>query len=104
MKTYTDKEIELIKAKAIQDYLLGRGANDEEVNTKIRFLELKESEEITIKIKSCKLENDWYSDLIGMELKVIKTLQLKENLFYVIKEENDVRFGVFEYDCEIVKK
>jgi hypothetical protein len=39
MKTYTDKEIELIKAKAIQDYLLGRGANDETINSKIRELQ-----------------------------------------------------------------
>lgn len=41
MRTYTDTEIELIKAKAIQDYLLGRGANDEAVNDKVRELELQ---------------------------------------------------------------
>lgn len=34
-------EIELIKAKAIQEYLLSRGANDEKINDKIRRLELK---------------------------------------------------------------
>lgn len=38
MRTYTDAEIELIKAKAIQDYLLEHGANDEKINTKVRDL------------------------------------------------------------------
>lgn len=38
MNTYTDKEIKLIKAKAIQDYLLEHGANDEKVNTIVRNL------------------------------------------------------------------
>ena len=39
MTNYSNIEIELIKAKAIQDYLLGRGANDEEVNDRVRELE-----------------------------------------------------------------
>lgn len=40
-KHNNSNEIELIKAKAIQEYLLGRGANDENINDKIRKLELK---------------------------------------------------------------
>ena len=36
-------EIELLKLRAIQDYLLGRGANDEEINQKIiELCKLKE--------------------------------------------------------------
>lgn len=41
MSTINENELELIKAKAIQEYLLGRGANDEKINDKIRRLELK---------------------------------------------------------------
>lgn len=36
MTTYTNIEIELIKAKAIQEYLLDHGANDEKVNDRVR--------------------------------------------------------------------
>ena len=39
MTTYTNIEIELIKAKAIQDYLLDHGHNDEKINTKVRDLQ-----------------------------------------------------------------
>jgi len=39
MKQYSNIEIELLKAKAIQEYLLERGANDEKINTKVRELE-----------------------------------------------------------------
>lgn len=39
MKHYSNIEIELLKAKAIQEYLLERGANDEKINTKVRELE-----------------------------------------------------------------
>lgn len=38
MKTYTDAEIELIKAKAIQEYLLKHGSNDEAINDHIKEL------------------------------------------------------------------
>lgn len=41
MSTINENELELIKAKAIQEYLLCRGANDEKINDKIRRLELK---------------------------------------------------------------
>lgn len=41
MSTINENELELIKAKAIQEYLLDRGANDEKINDKIRKLELK---------------------------------------------------------------
>lgn len=41
MKNYSKIEIELIKAKAIQDYLLDHGANDEEINTRVRELEFE---------------------------------------------------------------
>ena len=40
-KQNDSNEEELMKAKAIQEYLLGRGANDEKINDKIRKLELK---------------------------------------------------------------
>ena len=33
------KDIELIKAKGIQDYLLEHGSNDEKINNKIRKME-----------------------------------------------------------------
>jgi len=39
MTTYTEQELELIKLKAIQDYLLTRGHNDEKINDKIRKIE-----------------------------------------------------------------
>lgn len=39
MKQYSNIEIELLKAKAIQEYLLEHGANDEKINTKVRELE-----------------------------------------------------------------
>lgn len=41
MTNYNDKEIELIKAKAIQEYLLLHGTNDEQVNSKVRELEFE---------------------------------------------------------------
>ena len=41
MSTINENELELIKAKAIQEYLLSRSANDEKINDKIRRLELK---------------------------------------------------------------
>lgn len=39
MRTYTEKEIELIKAKAIQEYLLEHGSNDEKINDKVKELQ-----------------------------------------------------------------
>jgi hypothetical protein len=39
MKQYSNIEIELLKAKAIQEYLLERGANDEKINTRVREIE-----------------------------------------------------------------
>lgn len=36
MKSYSDQQIELIKLKAIQDYLIEHGSNDEVINGKIR--------------------------------------------------------------------
>lgn len=41
MSTINENELELIKSKAVQEYLLSRGANDEKINDKIRKLELK---------------------------------------------------------------
>jgi hypothetical protein len=35
----TNRQIEIIKLKAIQEYLLQHGANDEEINDKLRELE-----------------------------------------------------------------
>ena len=40
MKNYTQEEIELLKLTAIQDYLLTRGHNDEEINDKIKELRM----------------------------------------------------------------
>jgi hypothetical protein len=40
-KQNNSNEIELIKAKAIQEYLITRGANDEKINDRIRKLESK---------------------------------------------------------------
>jgi hypothetical protein len=40
-KQNDSNEEELIKAKAIQEYLLGRGANDENINDIVRKLESK---------------------------------------------------------------
>ncbi len=36
MKSYSENQIELIKLKAIQDYLLDHGSNDEVINKAIR--------------------------------------------------------------------
>lgn len=39
MITLTEKEFEHAKLKAIQDHLLSRGLNDEEINEKLREIE-----------------------------------------------------------------
>lgn len=36
MKSYSENQIELIKLKAIQDYLLSVGSNDEKINDAIK--------------------------------------------------------------------
>lgn len=35
----SELELELIKNKAVQDYLLGHGNNDEKINSKIRNIQ-----------------------------------------------------------------
>lgn len=45
MRTYSAIELELMRWQAVQDYLLSRGGNDEEVNEKIRELNARILEE-----------------------------------------------------------